>query len=69
MVAYTFDPRTLEGKGRQISVSSRLVWSAEQVLGQAPELDREILSREEERDRKKETEKKRIQGLERWLSG
>ena len=66
----------MKGRARQVSVSSRTVWSTEQV-GQAPKLYRETLSqknrkernkgrKEEEREREKK-KRKDERKLENWL--
>jgi hypothetical protein len=62
---YTFKLRTWVGRGRDrwISVSSRLVWSTEQVPGQ-PGVHRETLSRKTKGGGEEEGGKERGRGRE-----
>ena len=51
--AFNFSTGEAEaGRGRWISVSSRLAWSTEQILGRAPKLHRETTSRKTKQKQK-----------------
>ena len=52
MVVHSFNPSTQEAEAGR-SLSSRSAWSTERVLGQAPKLHRETLSRKNKNKNKK----------------
>ncbi|CAO2580538.1 hypothetical protein LEMLEM_LOCUS1497 [Lemmus lemmus] len=51
--------QNLGGRGRWISVSSRLAWLIERVPGQAPKLHRETLPRKNQQQRRRRRRRRR----------